>query len=96
MKTIVTILGYLEGLSFLILLGFAMPMKYLFGDPAPVSLVGAVHGFLFIAYLAALYLGVGKHWNRSGLIHGSIAAVLPAGPFLFDGMLASGKYDIDE
>ncbi len=35
MKRVVTILGYLEGLSFLILLGYAMPMKYLFDDPAP-------------------------------------------------------------
>ena len=96
MKRVVTILGYLEGLSFLILLGYAMPMKYLFDDPAPVSLFGAVHGFLFIAYLASLYLGVGKHWTSRALIHGFAAAVLPAGPFLFDGMLASGKYNIEE
>jgi len=63
MKTIVTILGYLEGLSFLILLGFAMPMKYIYGDPTAVSIVGSAHGFLFVAYLAALFFGVGKHWT---------------------------------
>ncbi|MEZ8078889.1 MAG: DUF3817 domain-containing protein [Candidatus Poseidoniaceae archaeon] len=94
MKRVVTILGYLEGLSFLILLGYAMPMKYLFDDPAPVSLFGAVHGFLFVAYVAALFFGVGKHWNSRALIHGFAAAVLPAGPFIFNSRLDSGNYKL--
>jgi len=93
MKRVVTIIGYLEGLSFLTLLGYAMPMKYLFGDPAPVSLVGAVHGFLFVVYVGALFFGVGKHWTSRALIHGFVAAVLPAGPFIFKGKLESGEYD---
>ena len=94
MKAIVTILGYLEGLSFLILLGFAMPMKYIYGDPTAVSIVGSAHGFLFVAYLAALFFGVGKHWTSQALVHGFIAAVLPAGPFIFKGKLESGEYDL--
>ena len=94
MKTIVTILGYLEGLSFLILLGFAMPMKYIYGDPTAVSIVGSAHGFLFVAYLAALFFGVGKHWTSQALVHGFVAAVLPAGPFIFKGKLDYGVYDL--
>jgi hypothetical protein len=31
----------------------------------------------------------------TALLHGFIAAVVPAGPFLFDGMLISGEYDLD-
>ena len=94
MKRIVALLGYLEGLSFLILLGYAMPMKYLFDDPAPVSLFGAVHGFLFVVYVVVLFFGVGKHWNSRALIHGLVAAVLPAGPFIFNSRLDSEEYEL--
>jgi len=97
MKSVVSLVGYLEGFSFLILMGFAMPMKYIAGDPSWVSLMGSLHGGLFLAYLGLLFLGVGKHWTFTALIHGFIAAVVPAGPFLFEGMLISGgEYDLEE
>jgi len=41
-----------------------------------------------------LLMGVGKHWTRTALLHGFIAAVVPAGPFLFEGMLSGGEYDL--
>ena len=86
----------LEGFSFLILMGYAMPLKYIAGDPEMVSLMGSLHGGLFVAYIALLFLGVGKHWTFTALIHGFIAAVVPAGPFLFEGMLSGGEYDLEE
>jgi integral membrane protein len=95
MKHWVTLVGYTEGFSFLILMFYAMPLKYFAGEPEMVSLVGAAHGALFVAYIGLLLLGVGKHWNRTALIHGFIAAVVPAGPFLFEGMLAGGEYDLE-
>jgi|TARA_B110000483_G_scaffold34651_1_gene42303 integral membrane protein len=94
MKSLIAFVGYLEGFSFLILMGYAMPLKYIAGDPEMVSLMGSLHGGLFVAYIGLLFLGVGKHWNLTALIHGSIAAVVPAGPFLFEGMLVSGEYDL--
>ena len=60
-----------------------------------VSLFGAVHGGLFTVYVGLLFIGVGRHWTMTALIHGFIAAVVPAGPFLFEGMLISGEYDLD-
>ena len=96
MKHWVTFVGYLEGFSFLILMFYAMPMKYFAGEPGMVSLFGSLHGGLFVAYLALLFLGVGKHWTFTALIHGFIAAVVPAGPFLFEGMLSGGEYDLPE
>ncbi|NCG01064.1 MAG: DUF3817 domain-containing protein [Euryarchaeota archaeon] len=97
MKQAVSLVGYLEGFSFLILMGFAMPMKYIAGDPSWVSMMGSLHGFLFLAYVGLLFIGfVRKHWNFTALIHGFIAAVVPAGPFLFEGMLISGEYDLEE
>lgn len=95
MKLWVALVGYLEGFSFLILMFYAMPMKYVAGDPAMVSLFGAIHGGLFTAYVGLLFIGVGRHWKMTALAHGFIAAVVPAGPFLFEGMLASGEYDLD-
>ena len=96
MKSLIAFVGYLEGFSFLILMGYAMPLKYIAGDPEMVSLMGALHGGLFVAYIALLFLGVGRHWTFTALIHGFIAAVVPAGPFLFEGMLTGGEYDLEE
>ena len=95
MKQLVSIISYLEGISALCLFAVAMPMKYIGGDPELVSIVGAIHGGLFVAFIAILLIGMNKHWNRTALFHGFVAAVVPAGPFLFDGMLISGEYDLD-
>ena len=95
MKQLVSLVSYLEGFSALFLFAVAMPVKYIGGEPELVSIVGAVHGGLFVAFIALLFVGVGRHWNMTALIHGFIAAVVPAGPFLFDGMLISGEYDLE-
>ena len=74
-----------EGVSFLVLLLIAMPLKYLAGLPVFVSVVGMLHGLLFIAYcVLALELRGKLSWSvrRTALI--LIAAVLPAGAFLAD------------
>ena len=94
MKRWVTLVGYLEGLSFLVLMFYAMPLKYIAGEPEMVTLFGSLHGGLFVAFIGLLLLGVGKHWNRTALLHGFIAAVVPAGPFLFEGMFSGGEYDL--
>ncbi len=94
MKRWVAFVGYLEGMSFLVLMFYAMPLKYVAGEPEMVRLFGSLHGGLFVAFIGLLLLGVGKHWNRTALIHGFVAAVVPAGPFLFEGMLAGGEYDL--
>ena len=95
MKQLVSFVSYIEGFSALFLFAVAMPVKYIGGDPELVSLVGAIHGGLFVLFIGLLLAGVGRHWNRIAFYHGFVAAVVPAGPFLFDGMLISGEYDID-
>ena len=96
MKSLVKAVGYLEGTSFLVLMGIAMPMKYIGDDPTMVSIIGSIHGFLFLTYLGILFLGVGKHWNFTALIHGFIAAILPAGPFVFERMMSSSRYQLED
>ena len=43
-----------EGVSFLLLLGVAMPLKYMAGMPMAVKVVGWIHGVLFVAFCYAL------------------------------------------
>ncbi|MBE2250469.1 MAG: DUF3817 domain-containing protein [Myxococcus sp.] len=48
----------LEGLSYVLLVGIAMPLKYVWGDPSWVRVMGALHGGLFVAFCVALGLVV--------------------------------------
>ena len=77
--------GWWEGASFLLLLGVAMPLKYLAGDAGAVRTVGMAHGILFILYiLAALQAAVQYHWTVKRTLTILVASVLPAGPFIAD------------
>lgn len=44
------LLGILEGISFIILLGICVPLKYIFDIPQATQLTGMAHGVLFLAY----------------------------------------------
>ena len=78
-------IGFLEGISFLVLIGIAMPLKYVAGRPEAVSVVGAAHGALFVLYvLAVAHVMVVRRWPIERALVAVIAAVVPFGPFLFD------------
>jgi len=78
-------IGYAEGISLLILLGIAMPLKYLAGNPLAVKYTGWAHGLLFVAYLAlALWVKEQENWPFKYLIYAFLAAFFPFGTFLFD------------
>ncbi len=47
--------GVWEGISYLILLFIAMPLKYGMGYKEAVRLTGSAHGFLFVGFMIALY-----------------------------------------
>lgn len=75
----------LEGLSFLLLLGVAMPLKYMWGMPVATKVAGMIHGLLFIAYVVmAKELSDNESWTRKKFALALGAAVLPFGPFVFD------------
>jgi integral membrane protein len=79
------ITGLLEAVSFLVLLGVAMPLKYLAGLPTAVKVAGWIHGVLFVLLCAALLRAlVVARWpaGRAALVF--VAALLPFGPFLLD------------
>ena len=77
--------GLAEGLSFILLLGVAMPLKYLAGLPAAVRYVGWAHGLLFMLYVGAvLVVGYVHGWPLKRVFWALAASVLPFGPFVLD------------
>ena len=79
------IVGHLEGLSFILLLFVAMPLKYLAGWPLGVRVIGMAHGILFLAYLALLYRIASEcEWSYRRSAGALAAALLPFGFFVFD------------
>jgi integral membrane protein len=89
------VIGLLEGTSFLILLGIAMPLKYLLGLPLAVKLVGWVHGLLFVLFCVVLALAArSARWPLLRVGGVFVAALLPFGPFLIDGRLK--REDLDQ
>ncbi len=82
------IIGFAEALSWLLLLGYAMPMKYIWHNPLPVKYVGWVHGVLFMGYVGlAVIVKVENKWSFKKLATACIAAFLPFGTFIFDATL---------
>ncbi len=77
--------GLAEGTSTLALFLVAMPLKYLAGMPLAVTIVGSLHGVLFLGYLAVVVAVVVRYrWPLvRGLVLG-VAAIIPFGPFVVD------------
>ena len=71
-----------EGVSFLLLLCVAMPLKYAAHMPAATMVAGMVHGLLFLAYVALAY-GVKQTegWDAKRFLVVLVASVIPTGPF---------------
>lgn len=78
-------IGIAEGISFLVLLIIAMPLKYAMGWPLAVKYVGWAHGLLFILYITAVIAAIrAMNWGFRGVAVALIASLLPAGTFLLD------------
>lgn len=69
----------------LILLGIAMPLKYLASQPQAVLIVGSLHGGLWILYLLALArTWLALKWPFKVVFLAGLASVLPLGPWWFE------------
>mgnify|MGYP001275760658 CR=1 FL=1 len=77
--------GLLEAVSFLVLLGIAMPLKYVWGMPLPVRVVGSIHGGLFVLFCFALWrvmMNTSWPFSRAALVF--VASLIPFAPFFID------------
>ena len=79
------LIGFLEGASLLVLLGIAMPLKYLAGQPAAVRYVGMAHGLLFVLYvLLVIQVGIARSWSFGKIALALLASIVPFGTFWAD------------
>lgn len=74
-----------EGISFLVLLFIAMPLKYFADLPQAVKWTGWIHGALFVAFIGLAYdVKVTLRKSNFWLIKAFAASVIPFGPFLLN------------
>tara|TARA_B110000438_G_scaffold90399_1_gene89881 strand:+ start:842 stop:1120 length:279 start_codon:yes stop_codon:yes gene_type:complete len=85
MKKAFRLISFLEGISYLLLLFVAVPIKYFQGDESYVKMLGMPHGILFIGYIVlAIIIQKKMKWNLKTLGIVSIASIVPFGTFYID------------
>jgi len=79
------LISFAEGGSFLLLLLVAMPLKYGMDLPLAVTIMGWVHGILFIVYLYfALACSAKYNWSERFTVLTVVAGVIPFACFFLD------------
>lgn len=76
------IIAFLEGVSYILLLFVAVPIKYINNDPQYVKLLGMPHGLLFVAYIVlAIWLKPDFKWNQKTFLIVLAGSLIPFGTF---------------
>lgn len=83
------LLGWLEGSSLLLLVGLAVPLKYMFDMPALVRMMGPVHGILFLLFIfQTISAGIEQQWRfRQTTWKVLVACLIPFGTFYINARL---------
>jgi len=85
MKILLRVVGLLEGLSYILLLFIATPVKYFMSNESYVKMLGMPHGMLFIAYIVLVVL-MKEELNLKGksFVWALLASIIPFGTFYVD------------
>lgn len=79
------IIGFLEGISLLVLVFIAMPLKYGYNDESLTKMVGPVHGALFLLFiLNTVSAGIEQKWNFKTTATIVASCFTPFGTFYVD------------
>ena len=82
------LVAIMEGVSYLVLLGIAMPLKYFAGLPEVVKYTGWLHGVLFVWFMMLLLkVWIKYKWSFGKTLLAFIASLLPFGTFVLDNKL---------
>ena len=85
MRKIFRLVALLEGVSYILLLFIAVPIKYWGGDEQWVKLLGMPHGILFVSYVIfAFLIKENENWGMRDLGIVLLASILPFGTFYVD------------
>ena len=83
--SVLRLLALLEGISYLVLLGISMPLKYYMDKPDSVKIVGMAHGVLFVLYtINLLIVHLKFKWSLGRTTGAFIASFIPFGTFYAD------------
>lgn len=86
------LISYIEGFSYLILVFFAMPLKYLFDNPFYVKILGMAHGVLFILFVILLLDVMRKmSWKLRFSAEIFILSLIPFGSFIIEKRVKNSK-----
>ena len=90
------ILGFLEGVSLLILIFVAVPLKYYFGNPTLSKTLGPIHGAIFLLFLLnTLSVGIEQNWKFKTTTWKVLAACfIPFGTFYIDNKILKYLKDV--
>jgi integral membrane protein len=84
--------GHVEGISFLLLLFIAMPLKYIWDMPMAVRIVGSVHGILFIAFISVLWDAKGKiPLSMKTVFLCFLLSIIPFGTFFIERIIPNDE-----
>ncbi len=78
-------MGFLEGISLIVLVFIAVPMKYWYNDASLTKMMGPIHGALFLLFLLNTFsAGIEQKWKAktTGMILAS--CFIPFGTFYVD------------
>lgn len=84
------LIAFVEGVSYLILLFIAMPMKYMYGIAGATKIVGMTHGILFLLFLYLLMeIRIKHNWSNLWVVIAFISSLVPFGTFFIDKKIKS-------
>jgi integral membrane protein len=84
------LIGFLEGISLLVLVFIGMPMKYYFQSPGFNEVLGPIHGVAFLLFIfSAISVGVEQSWKftTTGVV--LLSSFIPFGTFYVDKRILS-------
>lgn len=85
MRNIFRLVSLLEGVSYMLLLFIAVPLKYWGGDEQYVKLLGMPHGLLFVGYIILAFLIKDEeNWQKKEFYIVLVCSILPFGTFYVD------------
>lgn len=80
--------GLAEGLSFIVLIAIAMPLKYMAGMLLPVRIIGMLHGLLFVLYTLFLFqAAIAYKWSVLKTLFAFLLSFIPLGTFFLETLL---------
>jgi integral membrane protein len=80
------LIGFLEGLSLLVLLFIAVPMKHIYRNPTLSTFLGPIHGAIFLLFmLNTMSVGIEQNWKfKTTTWKILVACFIPFGTFYID------------